>query len=199
VIGTGRSDPLERMKLAVYASMDLPPLLPYMRIRTTREEFFEDGGVVDNLPMRYGTEIENCNLLFVLPLNASFAQKASVSSISARLFRVMDVRQGVLEHNSIKLARLYNDKVRLENKIRVLESSGRPVAPLSVFAISPSAPLAIGTAEFWKPKEAGDAFDLMYSATHTALKDRFFELTEPEHLSMTLVGPRGETTVTDQF
>ena len=56
---------LDRMELAVYASMDLPPLLPYMNIRTGRNEFFEDGGVVDNLPMRFGTEIEQCNLLFV--------------------------------------------------------------------------------------------------------------------------------------
>ena len=44
--------------------MDLPPLLPYLSIRTDKTELFEDGGVVDNLPMRFGTEIEECNLLF---------------------------------------------------------------------------------------------------------------------------------------
>ena len=190
---------LGRMELAVYASMDLPPLLPYMNIRTARNEFFEDGGVVDNLPMRFGTEIEKCNLLFVLPLNASFAEKASETSMSKRLFRVMDIRQGVLERNSIKMARLYNDKVHLENKIQKLGNTGQSRAPLSVFAICPLAPLSIGTAEFWKPEEAGDAFDLMYSATRTALNDRFAKLTDPAHLMMTLVGPQEETTILDNF
>ena len=119
-----RENALGRMELAVYASMDLPPLLPYMNIRTGRNELFEDGGVVDNLPMRFGTEIEQCNLLFVLPLNASFAEKASETSMSKRLFRVMDIRQGVLERNSIKMARLYNDKVHLENEIQRLGKYG---------------------------------------------------------------------------
>ena len=190
---------LDRMELAVYASMDLPPLFPYMNIRTGRNEFFEDGGVVDNLPMRFGTEIEQCNLLFVLPLNASFAEKASETSMSKRLFRVMDIRQGVLERNSIKMARLYNDKLHLENEIQKLKNKGQPKSPLSVFAICPRAPLSIGTAEFWKPAEAGEAFDLMYSATRTALNDRFAALTDPAHLMMTLVGPQEETTIFDNF
>ena len=194
VIGGDHEKALSRMELAVYASMDLPPLLPYMNIRTARNEFFEDGGVVDNLPMRFGTEIEQCNLLFVLPLNASFAEKASETSMSKRLFRVMDIRQGVLERNSIKMARLYNDKVHLENKIQ-----GRSRTLLSVFAICPRAPLSIGTAEFWKPDEAGEAFDLMYSATRTALNDRFAELTDPAHLKITLVGPQEEMTFLDNF
>ena len=199
VIGGDSKKALGRMELAVYASMDLPPLLPYMNIRTNRNEFFEDGGVVDNLPMRFGTEIEKCNLLFVLPLNASFAEKASETSISKRLFRVMDIRQGVLERNSIKMARLYNDKVQLENKIQELENTGESRALLSVFAICPLAPLSIGTPEFWKPEEAGEAFDLMYSATRTALNDRFLELTNPTHLMMTLVGPQEQTTILDKF
>ncbi len=202
IIDASAEDPMERLKLAVYASMDLPPLFPYMHIRTKREEWFEDGGVVDNLPMRFGTEIEACNLLFVLPLNASFAEKANHDSVVKRLFRVMDIRQGVLEHNSIKLARLYNDKIRLENQ--ALQQGGaagsatkRPL--LSVFAICPDQPLAIGTAEFWKPREAGEAFDLMYSATRTALNDNFLDLSDPNYLRMTLVGPQGQTTIRDDF
>ena len=199
VIGRNCEDPLDRMELAVYASMDLPPLFPYMNIRTTRDKFFEDGGVVDNLPMRFGVEIEKCNLLFVLPLNASFAEKASETSVWRRLSRVMDIRQGVLEHNSIKMARLYNDKVRLENKIKELNKKGESEAPLSVFAICPGAPLSINTAEFWKPEEAGKAFDLMYSATRTALNEQFLALTDPDRLIMTLVGPQEETTILDKF
>ena len=97
-----------------------------------------------------------------------------------RLFRVMDIRQGVIEHNSIKLARLYNDKVRLENRIRELEQSGKSHPSLSVFAICPSSPLTIGTTEFWKPDAAGMAFDLMYAATRTALNDRFLGLADPK-------------------
>ena len=199
VIGGNCDDPLDRLELAVYASMNLPPLFPYLNIRTTRNKFFEDGGVVDNLPLRFGAEIEKCNLLFVLPLNASFAEKASETSISKRLFRVMDIRQGVLERNSIKMARLYNDKVHLENKIKELTKEGDPEAPLSVFAICPQAPLSIGTPQFWKHEEAGAAFDLMYSATSTALKEQFSTLTDPAHLMMTLVGPQGQTTILDNF
>jgi hypothetical protein len=195
-------NPLERLKIATFASMDLPPLFPYMRIKTDMNEWFEDGGVVDNLPLRFGSEIENCNLLFVLPLNASFAELVSHNSVTQRLFRVMDIRQGVLEHNSIKLARLYNDKIRRENIINAHQNDPDkyPQKPLlSVFAICPDQPLAIGTAEFWKPKEAGEAFDLMYSATRKALNDKFMELTDPNDLKMTLVGPTGETKTRDDF
>ena len=202
VIDSATESPLDRLKLAVFASMDLPPLFPYMHIRTDRGEWFEDGGVVDNLPMRFGTEIEECNLLFVLPLNASFAEQVNHESVIKRLFRVMDIRQGVLEHNSIKLARLYNDKIRLRNQnSRQDNTSGnREKKPLlSVFAICPDQPLAIGTAEFWKPEEAGTAFDLMYSATRTALNDSFLDLSDPNDLRMTLVGPQGQTTILDDF
>jgi predicted acylesterase/phospholipase RssA len=202
LIDSKTANPLERLKIAVFASMDLPPLFPYMRIRTDREEWFEDGGVVDNLPMRFGTEIEECNLLFVLPLNASFAEQVGHDSVTKRLFRVMDIRQGVLEHNSIKLARLYNDKTRLRNQISEQEhhpANAEKKPLLSVFAICPEQPLAINTAEFWKPKEALEAFDLMYSATRTALNDSFLELSDPDCLMMTLVGPQGQTTILDDF
>ena len=39
----------------------------------------------------------------------------------------------------------------------------------------------------------------MYSATRTALNDRFTALTDPAHLMMTLVGPQEETTMFDNF
>jgi len=202
LIDSAAENPLDRLKLAVFASMDLPPLFPYMQIRTDRGEWFEDGGVVDNLPMRFGTEIEECNLLFVLPLNASFAEQVDHDSVIKRLFRVMDIRQGVLEHNSIKLARLYNDKIRLRNESFEKDNTSgnsKKEPLLSVFAICPEQPLAIGTAEFWKPEEAGTAFDLMYSATRTALNDSFLDLSDPNYLRMTLVGPQGQTTLLDNF
>ncbi len=194
--GSG-ADPLERLKTAVFASMDLPPLFPYTRIRTDRHEWFEDGGVVDNLPLRFGTETEQCHLLFVLPLNASFEKQVSHHSLFARLFRVMDIRQGVLERNSIKLARLYNEKAALEQKI-----GARPAGTsqaVSVFAICPDQPLAIGTTEFWKAEQAGEAFELMYSVTRKELRQRFLEATDPEALEMTLVTPHGGTHRFDEF
>lgn len=201
-------DPLQRSKIAVFASMDLPPLFSYVTIRTDRDELFEDGGVVDNLPMRFGTEIEDCNLLFVLPLNASFEEEAAQNSVIRRLFRVMDVRQGVLERDSIKLARLYNDQRWLvrelisrdlssmkEDNVRCqwfMKFSRTRIPDLvSVFAICPEQPLKIGTAEFWKPDEAGEAFDLMYSVTKLELQQNFFEATDPNSFRMALVSPRG--------
>jgi predicted acylesterase/phospholipase RssA len=192
--GAGR---LGRVKDAVFASMDLPPLFPYMRLRTDRPEWFEDGGVVDNLPIRFGTEVENCHLLFVLPLNASFEKAASQTSLFARLFRVMDIRQGVLERNSIKLARLYNEKAALAR--RATGQKGAPSDVVSIFSICPDQPLSIGTTEFWKAEQAAEAFDLMYAVTKKELNQRFIEATDPEAFEMTLVSPQGSTRRFDEF
>ncbi|MFQ5708220.1 MAG: patatin-like phospholipase family protein [bacterium] len=206
VADNARENPFEQLRQAVFASMDLPPLFPYIRIRTDRYEWFEDGGVVDNLPLRFGTELEGCNLLFVLPLNASFAEPANHNSVLKRLYRVMDIRQGVLERNSIKLARLYNDRAMLLNaaSARNPEASKSIYKPrfndfVSVFAICPKQPLSIGTSEFWKTEEAGEAFDLMYAVTKSELQDKFLEATDPNRLRMALVGPNGEKTYFEDF
>jgi hypothetical protein len=135
-------------------------------------------------------------------LNASFAEQVSHGSVMKRLFRAMDIRQGVREHNSIMLARLYNDKIRLRNQIseqehHAADAEKKPL--LSVFAICPKQPLAIDTAEFWKPKEVHEAFDLTYSETRTTLNDSFLELSDPNDLMMTLVGPQGQTTILEDF
>jgi predicted acylesterase/phospholipase RssA len=104
---------VEDLHDAVFASMDLPPLF---RNSLIDDELFEDGGVVDNLPIKFGTEFEDCDLLFILPLNASFDQKPDQRSIVKRLFRVMDVRQGVLERNSFKMIYLYNELAALRGQ-----------------------------------------------------------------------------------
>ncbi len=181
-------DGLERLRAAVFASMDLPPLFPYMQIN---HEWFEDGGVVDNLPVRFATQIEDCNLVFILPLNASFETEVDQKSIIKRLGRVMEVRQGVLERESMKLAYLYNDLARLKN----------PQQPnlVSVFAICPEQPLKINTSEFWKTREAGEAFDLMYVATKNELQNKFLEATDPKALRMALVSPTGAITYKEDF
>ena len=229
IIGGGDlGDSLARTERAVFASMDLPPLFPYMPIKLDMTEWFEDGGVVDNLPIWFGTQIENCDLLFVLPLNASFAAPVDHKSVISRMARVLDVRQGVLERSSLKMTYLYNELAALRAKVEELggdayvtrvsrPSMGAPVAnalanasseeraarrthrPISVFSICPEPPLGIGTTEFWKPKEAGLAFELMYAATKHELAENFDTDTDPNWLKMTLVSPHGERTQTDEF
>ena len=266
-----RSKPLAQMDIwkaarsvddihnAVFASMDIPPLFKNI---TIGDELFEDGGVVDNLPIRFGTEFENCDLLFVLPLNASFEQKPDTTSIIKRLFRVMDVRQGVLERNSFKMVYLYNElaalRRRAENaqnykaaltEIQTAAAAAKstpldpdslvqkiaatlnppaadaadekaPVATgavdakgsaakralsrtnkmVQVFAICPAPELVIGTAEFWKTKEAGHAFRLMYGATQSELH-QFFEVDRPapDWIRMAKVSPAGEVSYLTEF
>ena len=193
--------------------INLPPLFPYVRLRGDRTEWFEDGGVVDNLPVWFGTHLESCDLLFILPLNASFAEPVDHTSISRRLFRVMDVRQGVLERNSLKLAYLYNELAAAQNAISSADAGGaehhttairarisaRKTKPVSVFAICPDQPLVIGTAELWKSAAAGEAFDLMYASTKYELKQNFNDLVDPNWIRLALVRPEGQRVYVDNF
>jgi len=211
----GFDEVLWRTKRAVFASMDLPPVFPYTKVKIDVDEWFEDGGVVDNLPIWFGTQIESCDLLFVLPLNATFAEPVNQTSVTKRVYRVMDVRQGVLERNAFKLAYLYNELAALRNAQSTVETPIRQLPqpearlqaralsrrhkPVSIFAICPQRPLAIDTAEFWKRGEAGEAFDRMYSATKSELQDRFEQDTNPEWIRMTLVSPEGERSYFDDF
>lgn len=115
------AESVDDLQHAVFASMDIPPLFKNVEIA---DEVYEDGGVVDNLPIKFGTEFENCDLLFILPLNASFAQKPDQRSILKRLFRVLDVRQGVLERNSFKMVYLYNELAAIRDQAaRSLETN----------------------------------------------------------------------------
>jgi predicted acylesterase/phospholipase RssA len=220
--GASVESSLAKMRDAVFTSMDLPPLFPYMYREQDPGHFYEDGGVVDNLPVWFATNIEQCDLVFMLPLNASFEAPVNRRSISHRLFRVMDVRQGVLERNSLKMAYLYNELAALRAAAApaaVLGGVTVPVdlpgvepgasaearamsrdhTPVSMFAICPQQPLSIDTSEFWKPDEAAEAFALMYKVTKTELDERFEELTNPNWLMMTLVSPQGGRSVLDEF
>lgn len=204
---------LERMRNAVFASMDLPPLFPYRKVRVDRDEYFEDGGIVENVPIRFGTQLEACDLLFVLPLNASFAEAANRTSVSKRVFRTMDVRGGILERSAFKMVYLYNELASLRARVEKLEGTDaapnpdelertarqRKHQPVSVFSIVPQAPLSIGTSEFWKPTEAGEAFDLMYEATKHELFENFETGTDPSWIRMTRVSPLGERSYFDDF
>lgn len=220
-----RSRSLEDLEQAVFASMDLPPLFEYVRIG---DESFEDGGVVDNLPIYFGTGIEKCDLLFVFPLNASYASGIDRRWILRRMQRVLTIRQGALERKAIKDVYLYNELAalrgqtggaRLEEVPVLADTSpagsdpalrdaaarslaeravGRVHRPVQIFAVCPDAPLAIDTMEFWKTKAAGRAYRLMREHTRWEL-ERFDFDAAPNWIRMALVGPGGEIHYLEDF
>jgi predicted acylesterase/phospholipase RssA len=219
-----RARTLEDLEQAVFASMDLPPLFEYVQIG---DETFEDGGVVDNLPIYFGTGIEKCDLLFVLPLNASYASSVERRGILRRIQRVLTIRQGVLERKALKDVYLYNELAALRGRLEsphapsplaadpspagseaALEESasrslderaaGRVHRPVQVFAICPDEPLAIDTLEFWKTREAGRAFRLMREHTRYEL-ERFDFDAAPNWIRVALVGPSGEVRYLEDF
>jgi predicted acylesterase/phospholipase RssA len=114
-----RAQTIDDLEQAVFASMDLPPLFEHVRIG---DEIFEDGGVVDNVPIYFGTGIEKCDLLFVLLLNASFASGVGRRWILRRMQRVLTIRQGALERRALKDVYLYNELAALRER---LETAGR--------------------------------------------------------------------------
>lgn len=118
-----RAQTLDDLEQAVFASMDLPPLFEHVKIG---DETFEDGGVVDNVPIYFGTGIEKCDLLFVLLLNASFASGVGRRWILRRMQRVLTIRQGALERRALKDVYLYNELAALRGR---METSGRSLEP----------------------------------------------------------------------
>ena len=204
------SSVLENIRVGVFSSMDIPPLFPYTSIG---KDFFEDGGVIDNLPIRFGTEVEECDLLFILPLNASFERTVDQRSLIRRLARVTEIRQGVLERNSFKMIYLYNELASLRDRISELERAQPAPEPdpqdapkdptnekiakrafkrthrvVHVFSICPAPELQIGTTEFWKTREAARAFQFMYEVTKNELK-KFTNIVNSNQIRMALVSP----------
>jgi len=78
---------------------------------------------------------------------------------------------------------------------QVVDAVGRTVLrrnePLHVFSTCPAPELALNKAEFWKTKEAGQAFRLMYEATAVELS-RFDFRNPPSQVQMAMVNPFGE-------
>lgn len=202
---------LAALKNGVFASMDIPPLFPFMEYN---DNLFEDGGVIDNLPIIFPA-MEGCNLIFVLPLNSDFEEEPNETSVMARLFRVMDIRQGALERNSFKIQYLYNELAALRKCIDELAAPTcqKPVSahlsyalerkhcPISVFAVCPQKSFVkstINTQEFWKQKEAGIAFDIMYQAT-TALLSNFEYGQHQDKIKVALISRSGNVTWDEDF
>ena len=197
-------DAVKRTADAVFASMNLPPLFPYSKIGGS---LFEDGGVIENIPFRFGAPIEDCDLLFVLPLNATFqVHDAAEQTLIKRVLRVADIRQGALEAHALKTADTINRFAqrieRLEFGVNTMADAAPPAEGVAaealsgvreeiaefnaeykllyVFTVCPSGKLDLGTFNFWNRRAARDAFDLMYLQTRRELINRLFEDIEPE-------------------
>ena len=201
------------LKVSVFASMDFPPLFPYVR---DKGGLFEDGGVVDNVPITFPAN-DGCDLIFILPLNADFEQEPNNTSIIARLFRVMDVRQGVLERNGFKMIYLYNELAALREYVDSLQAltptarlpQSAPLAsalarrnrPIAVFAVCPQKSLVqetLNTYELWKNKQAGTAFEVMDEATRSILAN--FKFGRPqEAIKVALVSKGGRVSWDENF
>jgi NTE family protein len=203
---------LAGVKAGVFASMDLPPLFPYVE---RGDRLFEDGGVIDNLPITFPA-VEGCDLIFILPLNSDFEQQPNQKSVLARLLRVMDVRQGVLERAGFKMLYLYNELAALRHQVGAAavplhDQRDHAYAPLTsalqrrnelinVFAICPLKSFVeetINTRELWKRKEAGVAFDVMRNATASLLPA--FDFQPQDAVRVALVSRDGNITWDEHF
>jgi NTE family protein len=213
----GADEFLKDLKFGVFASMDLPPLFRYMKLD---EELFEDGGVIDNLPILFAG-MEQCDLIFVLPLNSDFHAKPNQRSVMKRFLRVMDVRQGALERGSLKNLYLYNELAVLRDYVRALEAKmsdakielppmrrsetldwalKRTHQPSKIFAICPLRTFAestINTQELWKSKKARFAFNVMYRSTRDVLRSKFDP--NAERIRIALVDHAGAITWDEDF
>ena len=156
-------------------------------------------------------------MIFILPLNADFEQAPNNTSIVARLFRVMEVRQGVLERNGFKMIYLYNELAALREYVdglqalaaaaRVPESASLAFAlarrnkPIAVFAVCPQKSFVQGTLdtqELWKNKQAETAFEVMEEATKSILSDFNFDRPQ-EAIRVALVSKGGGVVWDENF
>jgi predicted acylesterase/phospholipase RssA len=159
---------IDKVREAVFTSMAIPPLFPYANVADARgSEWAEDGGVTDNLPIRLAAAFDRCDLLVILPLNASFQVDERPHWMGTRLTRVIDVRQGVLERLALKQVYLFN----------ISYAARRSRLPVPALVIAPGQPTQVRTTELWRSGALrGAVFDQMYAATRQALA-AFFEPT----------------------
>lgn len=206
----GGDDALKQTADALFASIDLAPVFPHSRIG---DGVLEDGGVLDNLPFRFGAPVEDCDLIFVLPLDAPLHDRnAANHGVLRRVMRVADIRQSAQEAQILKTADIINRFAqrmeRLAFDINALESEG-PVEGIAaeavermrdeiaqfnseykllyIFTVCPASKLELGTYDFWKRRKIQDSFDLMYLQTKRELQNRLFEDVEPEDPHIVLV------------
>ena len=203
------NDALARTADAVFSSMNVPPLFPSARIDGNP---YEDGSLTESVPLRFASPVEECDLLFVLPNGGTSERTPGQHSIVKRMLRMMDARQQALGHMALKNADLIN---RISETIERIQFGINALAPsvpadglaaealeglheeiaefnqqnrrLYIFTIAPSGKLELGNFDFWKRREAQNAFDLMYVQTRRELQVRFFEDIEPEDARVVMV------------
>jgi hypothetical protein len=202
-------DALERTAGAVFSSINLPPLFPPAKIDGNP---YEDGSMMESIPLRFASPLEECDLLFVLPIDATSERSPGRYSMIKRMLRVMNSRQEALGHMALKHADLINRMSETIERIQFGIDALAPSVPsgglaaealeglqeeiaefnqqnrrLHIFTICPSGKLELGNFDFWKRREAENAFDLMYAQTRRELQVRFFEDIEPEDARVVLV------------
>jgi hypothetical protein len=168
--------------------------------------------MMESVPLRFASPLEECDLLFVLPSDGTPEQIPGQYSIVKRMLRVMASRQEALGHMALKHADLINRMSETIERIQfgidalapdipaegvaaeALEGLHEEIAEfndqnrrLHIFTICPSGKLELGNFDFWKRREAGNAFDLMYVQTKRELQVRFFEDIEPEDARVVMV------------
>jgi NTE family protein len=202
-------DALVRTAGAVFSSITLPPLSPPAKIDGNP---YEDGGMMESIPLRFATPLEECDLLFVLPNDGTSERSPARYSMVKRMLRVMDSRQEALGHMALKNADLINRMSETIERIQFGIDALAPSIPaeglaaealeglhdeiaefnernrrLHIFTICPRGRLELGNFDFWKRHEAENAFDLMYVQTLRELQVRFFEDIEPEDARVVMV------------
>jgi predicted acylesterase/phospholipase RssA len=204
---------LAQLKVAVFSSMDLPPLFPYVEDEE-RDKLYEDGGIIDNLPLSFAA-VEQCDVIFVLPLNSDFEAEPNRNSVLMRLNRVLDVQQGVLERHSFKLLYLYNELASLRDRVNELEARAGGVAGpgdaasdrpdpsdyamrrkhrvIRIVAVCPDKEFVrstLNTRDLWNRKGAETAFNVMARATGDVLLE-FDANADPTEVGVALVRRSG--------
>jgi predicted acylesterase/phospholipase RssA len=223
VIDAGETAP-GRLADAVFSSMSLPPLY---RLAKADGSAYEEGTLSESLPLRFAAPIEQCDLVFVLPLDGGHARGSRRRPMLRRVLRVMDSRKDALSHAALKNADMIN---RFSERMDRIKFGINALAPnihgndlgaealvglheeiaefnqeyrrLYIFTICPSGQLELGDFGLWQRREAEDAFDLMYVQTRRELSMRFFEDIEPEDARVVMVdgvAPSGDELPSPQY
>jgi predicted acylesterase/phospholipase RssA len=192
---------------ALFSSMSLPPLCAPFE---SNGMVYEDASRCESLALRFAAPIEECDLVFILPLDASV--DGTRRPLLKRMLHAMDSSKRALGRGVLKNADAINHQ---SERIERMEFAINALAPrirnegvaaelmtglreevaefnqeyrrLYIFTISPVGPLELGDFDLWRRREAENAFDLMYVQTRRELMTRFFEDIEPEDAHVVMV------------
>ncbi len=208
VLTTGEGDPLTRTADALFGALDLAPLFA-----RTGEEGADGADLLERLPLGIATELEACDLLFVLPLNCGANVAAEWGVGGSRHFaRILGAHKAAIERAQLREIDATNQFAqrieRIEFGLKAMATASPPegvaaeaynglqeeIAEFNfenrmryVFTTAPAGRVELGAGDFWKGDQLRDAFDLMYLQTKRELYNRFFEDIEPEDPQIVMV------------